>query len=277
MLAKLTRTAPWLTCAGALMLLIGLAWDAALHRIDPQLAAREDVFSLANPGHLLLVGGIALCVASAALFLIQHARMAHGRMLARIAIYSAAVMLIAMGGASFALAASGDTQRHDEDRAMSGGGQQPGNIEVHGADAPITDADRAAADTFAADTRAGAARFADFAVAQREGYVQTTPFRFGDSGPAHFNNPAYMRDGKYVDPEHPEGLVYLKRRDGAMVLLGVVYKAPTGVGSRPGGAVAPWHSHDNPDREMVHVWLVDNPDGPFAKHLSRTVIRELMK
>jgi hypothetical protein len=46
--------------AGLALLLTGLGVDAWLHAKDETLAAREGVFSLSNPGHLLLAGGIGL-------------------------------------------------------------------------------------------------------------------------------------------------------------------------------------------------------------------------
>jgi hypothetical protein len=50
----------WATFAGVSLQLIGLSWDAILHRLNPDLAAREGVFTLANPSHLLTVAGLGL-------------------------------------------------------------------------------------------------------------------------------------------------------------------------------------------------------------------------
>jgi DNA-binding beta-propeller fold protein YncE len=46
--------------AGVVVTIAGLAWDAALHARDHALAAREGVFTLTNPSHLLFLAGICL-------------------------------------------------------------------------------------------------------------------------------------------------------------------------------------------------------------------------
>src|SRR5687767_6596471 len=49
---------------GVVLLLSGLAWDAILHAKDPTLAGREGIFTLSNPGHVLLGSGIGLVLVS---------------------------------------------------------------------------------------------------------------------------------------------------------------------------------------------------------------------
>src|SRR5688500_14942010 len=46
--------------AGVMVTLAGLAWDATLHARDHSLAAREGVFTLTNPSHLMFLAGICL-------------------------------------------------------------------------------------------------------------------------------------------------------------------------------------------------------------------------
>lgn len=59
---QLARATQPLMVVGVFALIAGLAWDAILHWADPGLAAKEGIFSLTNPGHILFGGGIALCV-----------------------------------------------------------------------------------------------------------------------------------------------------------------------------------------------------------------------
>src|SRR6266576_6388484 len=47
---------------GVAALLLGQAWDFYLHAQDPTLAHREGIFTLSNPGHVLLGAGIAMVV-----------------------------------------------------------------------------------------------------------------------------------------------------------------------------------------------------------------------
>ncbi len=150
-----------------------------------------------------------------------------------------------------------------------------------------TATEQAAADRLVQATQAASARFADVAAAEAAGYHIVTPFSFYGARAAHFFNPAYALDGRLLDAQRPESLVYLKRDDGQLVLLGVMFVAPIGQGPAVGGPLTMWHTHDDlcahpagpvpslpaggcPDGarplgfEMLHVWLVDHPEGPFA-------------
>jgi len=91
--------------AGGLVLLVaGLVWDAVLHARDPGLAAKEGVFALSNPGHLLAGIGIALVavgLAGALATLVLAARGARPRSTpARLGVAGAAVVLALAAGAT---------------------------------------------------------------------------------------------------------------------------------------------------------------------------------
>ncbi|MGQ0550715.1 MAG: hypothetical protein ACT4PY_13715 [Armatimonadota bacterium] len=204
---------------------------------------------------------------------------------------AAAATIILVAGLSFAaiVATGGDG------RASPGHGSMSGTA---------TAEQRTAAAKLLDDVKKGTVRFADVQVAVADGYRQTTPFRFrGQWGPAHFNNFAYNRDGRHLDPARPEALVYIRLEDARIVLLGAMFVAPKGQGPRPAGPLTEWHVHDNlcltgtgsvalatgPGQcppgsffvgeavEMMHVWFFDHPDGPFAHDLTAAAIREAVQ
>jgi len=101
----LLSLSPWVVAGGVVILLAGLAWDAVLHRLDPDLAAREGIFALTNPGHVLFGGGIAIIVAGALLFFAGKALTTPHPL----AFALPAVALATLATASFALAAATGT------------------------------------------------------------------------------------------------------------------------------------------------------------------------
>lgn len=131
------------------------------------------------------------------------------------------------------------------------------------------------------DLRAEVARtiapYRDPAAAEAAGF---RPPRRPGAKIAHYVDIAAVRDGRVLDPDAPEGLVYYTGGP-EPVLLGAFFVAPPGtaVPDDTGGIVV-WHSHDpacagflataeapcTGQRRMVHVWTFDEltltrPDG----------------
>lgn len=333
---------PWVVFSGVAILLVGLAWDAILHRLDPDLAAREGIFTLTNPGHVLFGGGIAVIVGGLLMFFADRAFTSpHPR-----ALMLPATAITTLAIASFALAAStgtlgGPEHAHEEDTVhthsdeeevdpqQSGSTQdtvstteethahdEPGDsaapqpdgadpsapsgiLHEHGEAVAVTSAELEAAARLVADTKAAAVRFEDIDAALAEGYYQVAPPR---NGLAHYMNTSYNRDGRILDPERPESLIYLRMTNGGWRLVGVMYRMPSPdePGPRVGGPLTAWHAHDNlctangrvvgvvvngectkgtfsKTPEMLHVWLVENPDGVFSDEMEPAALSELVK
>lgn len=98
----------WATaCSGLAVHFVGLGWDAYRHSADSTLAQRADVLSLANPSHLMIIGGIAIVAASllgmAAIWMNDHrfggegapGSLLRGILLPAIAVASAATIWLA--------------------------------------------------------------------------------------------------------------------------------------------------------------------------------------
>lgn len=136
---------------------------------------------------------------------------------------------------------------------------------------------------------------AAWAAGYRPGGSQTMPS-------THWMNNAYVKRGYVMDPQHPQGLVYANTRHGP-VLLGAMYQMPHlgQFGPDPGGPLTAWHEHQNicfaalgfefslmtpfstcplgaidiSAAPMLHVWIVDNPQGRFAVDIDQKVVAEI--
>jgi hypothetical protein len=142
------------------------------------------------------------------------------------------------------------------------------------------------AKALASRTRTSLARFTDIRDAIAAGY---RPSFVRTGARVHLENPAYQKDGHVLDPQRPEMLMYAIV-DGRAALLGAVFQMPRAgqPGPTPGGPITQWHAHDvcltlfPPGMtvmsaygtcpllsisvtvaEMMHVWTVDHPGGPY--------------
>ena len=134
-------------------------------------------------------------------------------------------------------------------------------------------------------------QFANPATAEAAGFRS-----IGDSftGDEHYINQSYFHDGRILDPDHPESLVYEPDGNGGKKLVAAMFMLETGqtLADVPdiGGKLTQWHIHNNlcftvtgrvagltsaggscplplvkgPDTPMIHVWIRPNPCGPFA-------------
>jgi hypothetical protein len=140
-------------------------------------------------------------------------------------------------------------------------------------------------------------QFSDIPTIEEMGYHS-----IGDAltGHEHFINWSLIADGRVLDPDYPESLVFeVNRQTGEKRLAAAMYMANIDdtleTVPEVGGELVQWHVHDNlcfrgepgawtvggvadPDEEcppgtrrltdnnvpMVHVWIVPHPCGPFA-------------
>ena len=119
---------------------------------------------------------------------------------------------------------------------------QPGTVVPYIERLVATPEEHAAADELYAQVVATLARYEDPLVAEADGY-QVLPIVGKDH---HADNPDYLKDGRVLDPERPETLVYAESARGP-VLLGAMFQMPglNDPGPRVGGPLTVWHSHEN--------------------------------
>jgi len=283
--------------AGVVLMLAGLIWDAVAHARDPDAAhAEETLFTLANPAHVVLLAGGALATAGLTAATVRGLSLSGSRRLSEPRV---ATTLVA--GVLVLVAATAGTLRWASgagELPVASGPLAPGpRPESHGigivnshevAECRPTAGQRQAAAKLVADTEAATARYRSFAAAEADGFV-------GPSNPTlteHYAKVVHTQDGKVLDPNRPEALMYTPSPRGP-VLVGVMYlmNVPGEFGPEPGGCLTRWHVHANvcfsaatfapvsqlqegetcPPGEFryipppaLHVWFVDVPGGRFA-------------
>jgi hypothetical protein len=282
---------------GATALLLGLALDAYLHAQDPTLAHREGIFTLSNPGHVLLGAGIVMVVVG----LIGAAYTSlPGGTWARRALLIASLALIVVSSDAAGWAAS-------VERTTSTG-TTASTDHSHATSSAVTGAQLQSALQLIEATKAAVAKYADREAAINAGYKPMEPEGLAIM---HYVNGAYFTDEDILRPDHVQSLIYFNSTHGP-VLIGAMYIMPRlGMpGPEIGGSLTVWHKHDNLcfDRttgvivafthdgsanindksgtcpagssnrstpEMLHVWLIENPDGPFGSDMAPEVLASL--
>jgi hypothetical protein len=114
--------------------------------------------------------------------------------------------------------------------------------------------------------RAAKRMFPTPAAARRRGYnghpgrvQRPRPFFF------HFRNNDYVRDGRELDPRHPEAIVYWYDPPKPMVLVAFMYRAREGQEPDFGGPIIPWHSHCDGWSVVMHTWFTNDLRSGFAR------------
>jgi hypothetical protein len=146
--------------------------------------------------------------------------------------------------------------------------------------AAATPEERAGATALVEATKAATAKYADYDVARAAGY---RPNPQGGPNATHHPGIGLVRDGRVLDPDAPESLMYWTAPNGEKVLVGAVYKAgPREDAPAPGGDLTAWHTHvDDHTRcypaqdpgcpqhgmKMLHVFFFDGVHDPFTENM----------
>ena len=202
-------------------------------------------------------------------------------------------MTVAIGAVAVAVSSGSpdedgtDAVASDADDIMESGGtsdSDEAHAHAHSRDVDELHADasseeRAAAAALVEATRDATERYVDITAALEAGY---RPNPAGGPAATHHPNAALMRDGRVLDPEVPESLMYWTARDGTKVLVGAVFKTRPGEDApAPGGALTMWHTHAGGEMchpaedascpqdtgKMLHVFFFEGVQDPFAENM----------
>jgi hypothetical protein len=141
--------------------------------------------------------------------------------------------------------------------------------------ADASSAQRTAAADLLASTRTTLAPFESEPAARAAGFLPNDATK----RVIHYRNIANRRDGRALDPTHPEGLVYLRTPSGHLRLLGAVFTVrPADTAPAPGGSIFFWHTHDpscgsflvpaggcTDTFRMLHVWTAPAAVDPWIQ------------
>ena len=160
--------------------------------------------------------------------------------------------------------------------------------------AGVTPHEQARAENLVAITLIRLPQWSDPATAVAAGFQS-----IGDAatGFEHYIQWNWINDSDYLDPDHPESLVYIPQPDGTKKLVSAMFMLPDTMTLDQvpdiGGALTQWHIHDNlcftrdlvapkvagivdssggcpaslqkfRPAPMIHVWITPNKCGPFA-------------
>ncbi len=281
--------------AGVITLLAGLSWDAVAHAGDPQLARHEGIFTLANPAHVALLGGVGLVAVGVVGAVDASLRVSTQRWSSTRHRRATLAVVAVPVSASLAVASWAMTRRPPSPVAVAPRVGDIATNDHHGSDAtdvaPVTAREQTEADALVTATKLalGTAGYENVGIAEAAGYRPVQP---PTSRLVHYVNVTHLADPTVLDPAAPESLVYRSTAEGP-VLEGAMYILPSPDSPIPdvGGLAAHWHGHDDlcfstttamivdtlgPDGScppgarnevtppMLHVWTVDRPGGPFA-------------
>jgi hypothetical protein len=241
---------------GAAGALFGLAWDVSIHSAYPGLAAHESPLDVLNPAHDLIAAGILVAAGAVAWVIVRSVNRWLG--LAAVAVVVGSVGWMVNTTLATPYLPSG------------------------------TPAQQAAVDQLWQQTKTATDRYRSLANARADGYLAYNPI---GQPLVHYVKPEYMQDGRVLDPQHIESLVYANTLRGP-VLVAAMYSLedPNAAPPDVAGALTPWHRHDDlcftPSGQvvgaapgcpagsatyftpwMLHVWLVPNRYGRFAADL----------
>jgi hypothetical protein len=154
---------------------------------------------------------------------------------------------------------------------------------------------RAAAERLLEEVRAAVKRWPTPRSALAAGFDTHTVPRRGSDLSVHFlhaENHTFSHDNRYLDPAHPEALIYANLPGRwPLRLVGMMFAMPRGMrGPTPGGPITRWHTHticahgdkrgfapppgaacpagtkERQGGEMMHVWLTGDLRSAFAIH-----------